>query len=110
MFRAAKSDTHGAEFGCDEGVLRRIGVGAHLQTRIFGAEIHQFCEVSAEFGSFGGDFAGIHATSRTVERDEIAFFQHRSINGEGAGFVVDDDGTGSRNTAFAHATCHNRSV
>ena len=110
VFRAAKSDTHGAEFGCDEGVLRRIGVGAHLQTRILGAEIHQFCEVSAEFGSFGGDFAGIHATSRTVERDEIAFFEREPFDLHGAFLVVDDDAAGSGNTAFTHTARYDSSV
>ncbi len=54
MLRAAETDALGAERKGLGRIFGRVGIGAHLEHRVFAGQLHQLAEVAAQVGGFGG--------------------------------------------------------
>ena len=110
VFRTAKTDTHRSEITCDLCIVRSIGIGTYLQFRIFISQLHQFGKITGQFGCFCFYLSFVNLTGATVQRNEVAFFQHNAIYLYRTGFVVDIQCACTGYATFTHTAGHNGSV
>ena len=110
VLRAAEADALGAELEGLPGVLRRVGVGAHLQHGVLPGQLHELAEVAAQVGGLRGHLTQIDLARRAVERDPVALLDREAVHLDRAGLVVDLQLAGARDAAFAHAARHDGRV
>ena len=110
VFRTAQTDAHCPEVTCHLCIVRRIGIGAYLQFRIFIGQLHQFGKITGQLGGLRFHFSFVNLAGTTVQRDEIAFFQHNAVHLYRACLVVDVQRSRTGYTALTHAASHNGSV
>ena len=107
VLRTAQTDTYGTKATGHRSIVRRIGIGTHLQLRIFVGQVHQFGKVTGKFGSFRFNLSLVHFTRTAVQRNEIAFLQNNAVHLYGTGLIVNIQCACTRNTALTHATGYN---
>ena len=110
VLRAAQADALRTERERLLGILRRIGVGAHFQHRIFTGQLHQLAEVAAQVGVARGDLAEVDLAGRTVERNPVALLDRIAVDLDRACLVVDLQLAGTRHAALAHTARNDRRV
>ena len=79
VFGAAQADALGAEFARDAGVVRRVGVGAHLQAALGIGPAHQHGEFAGQFGLQRRHRAGHHLPGGAVDGDDLALSKVRPM-------------------------------
>ena len=110
VFRTAQTDAHCPEVTCHLCIVRRIGIGAYLQFRIFIGQLHQFGKITGQLGGLRFHFSFVNLAGTTVQRDEVAFFQHNAVHLYRACLVVDVQRSRTGYAALTHAASHNGSV
>ena len=110
VLRAAETDTYSTELAGYFCVVGRVGVGAHLQAGVLGAEVHKVSEVAGQFGSLRADFTLINAAVSTVERNEIAFLKLHTVDFKRLCLVVNIDCACTADAALTHTAGNYGSV
>ncbi len=107
---AAQADAHGAELARARRVLRRIGVGHHLEAADLVGPLEQRLHVLAEFGLHGRHLASIDVAVAAVDGDDVALVQRGVADGGAALDVVDVDRLAAGHAGLAHAARDHRRV
>ena len=91
-------------------VLRRVGVGHHLQPRHAVRPREQGDHFAGERRLHRRHFAGVDMAGAPVDGDDVALVERGLADDRIARLVVDDDLLATGNTGFAHAARHHRGV
>jgi hypothetical protein len=107
---AAQADAHGAEGAGAGGVLRRVGVGHHLQAGDLVGPLQQDGHFLRDLGLHRRHLAGVDVAGAAVDGDDVALVQRRLADHRAARDDVDDDGLAAGDAGLAHAARHHRRV
>ncbi len=126
VLRAAEADARRAERDRVLGLLRRVGVGAHVHARRLVAPFHQLLEVPEllrlpgglvvvdqpgdDLGRRGLHASRVHLARGAVDRHEVAFFERLPVDGHLARLVVDLHGGGAADADLPHLPRDERGV
>ena len=126
MLGAGETDANGTKRDGLSGLLRRIGIGAHLHAGDLLTPAHELDEVLVGAALLralvvldetlnnlrrrGGNFAGEDETGGAVDGEEVAFFPLFLADGEGALVVVDVQGSGATDADLTHLAGNKSSV
>ena len=97
---AAETDPLRAELACANGVLRVVGVGAHLQPPLRVGPGEDRLEVVVDLRRHERYLADEHAAGAAVDRDHVAFVQHLARDRRRA--VAERQLLAARNARLAH--------
>ena len=110
VLRAAEADPLRAELARLRRVVRRVGVGAHLQAAVSVAPLEDRFEVVVHLRWNERHLADDHRSRTAVERQCVAFLQRLPGEGHRARVDVDRERVATGHAWLAHATCDHRCV
>ena len=103
---AAQADAFGAEFPGHHRVVRRVGVGAHLELALAVGPFHQIAEVLRQSRLLGRHLSEHDFARRTVDRDPVTLLHRLAAGGEQVLGIVDAQRATAGHAALAHASGH----
>ncbi|MPM33268.1 hypothetical protein SDC9_79838 [bioreactor metagenome] len=110
MLGTAQADALRAEFISHLGIVRRIGVGAHLESARLVGPLHKPVKVSGDGGFDGRNFPEIDISGRAVNREVVALFDDKACNRQGFLLFADGKLAAAGNTACPHSAGDNGGV
>mmetsp|Transcript_6723 Transcript_6723/g.17216 ORF Transcript_6723/g.17216 Transcript_6723/m.17216 type:complete len:986 (-) Transcript_6723:44-3001(-) len=107
---ADQADALGAVSPCRHGVLRRVGVGQHLERAVRVHPGHELPEVAADGGGRQLGGAADHLARGAVQRHPVALVQLHAAEGKPAVLLVHDELGAAGHARLAPAARHHRGV
>ena len=110
MLGAAKADAFCPERACSAGIGRRFGIGTNLHAARLICPLHEFTEITRQFGLQHGNLAFQHLPVAAINSDYIAFFEGLTRGQHNSIAIINTERTCTRHAGLAHAACDHRRV